>query len=147
MFLIPVIALVLTAYYISILKKATNKNIFKLLVFTTTLIALLLNLIWEIVQMPLYKDALYDVKHIAFCALASVADILMVLLLYFAVALIFGNPLWIKNLKWPRIAIVILIGGTGAVLAEIRHLSLRSWAYANSMLIIPIVNVGISPVL
>ena len=106
-----------------------------------------MNLIWELVQMPLYKDALYDVRHIAFCALASVADALMVLLLYLAVALIFRNPLWIQHLKWQQIGIVILIGGIGAVLAEMRHLSLGSWAYADSMPIIPIVSVGISPFL
>ncbi len=97
--------------------------------------------------MPLYKDALYDVQHIAFCALASIADALMVLLLYLAVALIFRNPLWIRYLKWQQIGIVILIGGIGAVLAEMRHLSLGSWAYADSMPIIPIVSVGISPFL
>ena len=106
-----------------------------------------MNLIWELVQMPLYKDALYDVQHIAFCALASIADALMVLLLYLAVALIFRNPLWIRYLKWQQIGIVILIGGIGAVLAEMRHLSLGSWAYADSMPIIPIVSVGISPFL
>ena len=115
------------------------------MVFTITGIALLMNLIWELVQMPLYKDALYDVQHIAFCALASIADALMVLLLYLAVALIFRNPLWIRHLKWQQIGIVILIGGIGAVLAEMRHLSLGSWAYADSMPIIPIVSVGISP--
>ena len=34
-----------------------------------------------------------------------------------------------------------------AVLAELRHLSSGSWGYADSMPIIPIINVGISPVL
>ena len=71
----------------------------------------------------------------------------MVPLLYFGVALIFKNLRWIQHLKWQQIAIIILIGGIGAVLAEIRHLSLGSWAYADSMPIIPIVNVDISPVL
>lgn len=147
-FLIPVIALVLTGIlYFYFLKKATNKNIFKRLVLKITIIALLLNLIWELVQMPLYKGPSYSIKQIAFCTLASVADALMVLLLYFGVAFIFRNPLWIQHLKWQQITIVILIGGTGAVLAEMRHLSSGSWAYDNSMPIIPFVNVGISPVL
>ena len=147
-FLMPVIALVLTGIlYFYFLKKATNKNIFKRLVFTITIIALLLNLIWEMVQMPLYKGSSYSIEQIAFCTLASVADALMVLLLYFGVAFIFRSPLWIQHLKWQQIAIVILIGGTGAVLAEMRHLSLGSWAYDNSMPLIPVVNVGIAPVL
>lgn len=42
---------------------------------------------------------------------------------------------------------MVLIGGAGAVLSEMRHLSLGSWAYDDSMPIIPLVNVGISPVL
>ncbi|OSZ77157.1 hypothetical protein CAP36_12140 [Chitinophagaceae bacterium IBVUCB2] len=147
-FLIPVIALVFTGIlYFYFLKKATNKNIFKRLVFTITVIALLLNLIWELVQMPLYRDSSFTIGHIAFCALASVADALMVLLLYFGVALIFRNSLWIQHLKWQQIAIVILTGGTGAVLSEMRHLSSGSWAYDNSMPLIPVVNVGIAPVL
>ena len=147
-FLIPVIALVLTGIlYFYFLKKATNKNIFKRLVLKITIIALLLNLIWEMVQMPLYKGSSYSIEQIAFCTLASVADALMVLLLYFGVSFIFRSPLWIQHLKWQQITIVILIGFTGAVLAEMWHLSSGSWAYDNSMPIIPLVNVGISPVL
>ena len=147
-FLIPFIALFLTGIlYFYFLKKATNKNIFKRFVFSITIIALLLNLIWELVQMPLYKGSSYSIEQIAFCTLASVADALMVLLLYFGVAVIFRSPLWIQHLKWQQITLVILIGGTGAVLAEMWHLSSGSWAYDNSMPIIPFVNVGISPVL
>ncbi len=95
----------------------------------------------------MYKIPAYDFKHIAFCALASLADVLMVLLLYFGLALIFKNPFWIKPLKLYRVVILVLIGGAGAVLSEMRHLSSGSWAYDNSMPIIPFVNVGISPVL
>ena len=147
-FLIPVIALVLTGIlYFYFLKKATNKNIFKRLVLKITIIALLLNLIWELVQMPLYKGSSYSIEQIAFCTLASVADALTVLLLYFGVAFIFRSPLWLQHLKWQQITIVILIGGTGEVLAEMWHLSSGSWAYDNSMPIIPFVSVGIAPVL
>ena len=51
------------------------------------------------------------------------------------------------HLKIHHIALVVIIGGVGAILSEMRHLSLRSWAYDNSMPLIPVVNVGISPVL
>jgi len=69
------------------------------------------------------------------------------MLLYFGCGLMFRNQLWIEHLKWRYIIIVVLAGGTGAVLGEIRHLSLGTGAYADSMPLIPIVNVGISPVL
>ena len=147
-FLIPILALLLVGIlYYFLLKKATDKEAFNKLVFIITIISFGLNFAWELIQVPLYVPSLYSLEHIAFCALASLADVTMVLLLYFGFALIFRNPLWIEYLNWKRIVIVILTGGIGAVLAEIRHLSLGTWAYSDLMPIIPIVNVGISPVL
>ena len=107
----------------------------------------ILNFVWELVQMPLYKDAPYTTSHIAFCALASVADALMVLLIYLVLALVFKTPFWVQNINWQRVVIVIVVGGVGAILSEMRHLSLGSWVYDDSMPIIPIVNAGLSPVL
>lgn len=147
-FLVPVIALILTGIlYFSFLKKATDKNAFNKFVIIIIVLSFLLNFAWELIQIPLYKDSFYSIGHIAFCALASLADAIMVLLLYFGFAVIFRNLFWKEHQKWNRIVMVILIGGTGAVLAEIRHLSIGTWAYSGSMPIIPVINVGISPVL
>ncbi len=96
--------------------------------------------------MPLYQGYAFDAKHIAFCGLASVVDAIVVLLLYFVFATLYKEPFWIKHLNLTRTLIIVLIGGTGAVLAEIRHLSQNNWAYASSMPIVPFVNVGLSPV-
>lgn len=146
--LFPIITLVLAGIlYFYLLKKATNKKDFNKFVFTMTVLAFLLNFTWELIQIPFYKGSSYSIVHITFCALASVADAIMVLLLYFGVSFIFRTFFCLQHVKWKRIVIVILTGGTGAVLSEIRDLSLGSWAYADSMPIIPIVNIGISPVL
>lgn len=111
-FLVPVIALVLVlALYRILSKKASNKTAFKKFVFIVTVLAFLLNLAWELWQLPLYKGSSYDIQHIIFCALASVADVIMVLLIYFGLALIYKNPLWIEHLKWQRIIVVMVIGG------------------------------------
>lgn len=147
-FLIPLLALILAGIlYFSLLKKATDKKAFNKFVFTITVLSFLQNFAWELIQVPLYFPSEYSVAHIAFCTLASLADVIMVLLLYFAFGFIFGNPFWIAHLNWKRSIIVIFVGGAGAVLAEARHLSLGTWAYADSMPIIPLINVGISPVL
>lgn len=147
-FLIPVIALTLVVLlFIYLLKKADDKVVFKRFVFTTLVLAFLLNFAWEVIQIPLYKGASFNIEHIAFCALATIADAIMVLLIYFGFALIYKNPLWVENLTLPRILILMLVGGLGAVAAEIRHVSSRSWAYDTSMPIIPVVDVGLSPVL
>lgn len=147
-FLIPVIALMFTGIlYFSFLKKSTYKRTFKRFIFTITIIAFSLNFIWELIQIPFYKGGRYSINHIAFCALATLADVIMVLLLYFGFASIFKNAFWVKKLTWQRIVILILAGGTGAVMAEIRHLSLGTWIYSDSMPIIPIIDVGIFPIL
>ena len=71
----------------------------------------------------------------------------MVLLIYFILAINYEDPLWIKHINLQRTLILILIGGIGAIFAEMRHLSLGNWAYGPSMPILPFVNAGISPVL
>ena len=148
LFLIPVIAFVLTGLlYFFLLKKATDKKAFNRFVFTIAVLAFLLNFIWELIQIPFYKGSSYSTDHILFCALASLADAIMVLLLYFGFAYIFRNPFWIQHSKWQRIIIVILIGGAGATIIEFWHLSSANWAYSDSMSIIPVVNVGLSAVL
>ena len=146
-FLVPVIVLILIiALYFYVIKK-TDREAFNKFICIMIFLAFLLNFAWELIQIPLYKNPAYNINHMAFCALASLADVLMVLLLYFGLALIFKNPLWIKHLKLHQIALVVIIGGVGAFLSEMRHLSLGSWAYDKSMPLIPVVNVGISPVL
>ncbi|CAN5275845.1 hypothetical protein BH09BAC2_BH09BAC2_02150 [soil metagenome] len=147
-FPVPVIALILVVvFYFILLKGVTNKVAFTRFVLITTLLAFVLNFAWEIIQIPLYKNNAYDVTHISFCALASVADVIMALLIYFGFAVVYKNAFWIKNINIQRALLLILTGGIGAILAEMRHLSEGDWAYASSMPIIPLVNAGISPVL
>jgi hypothetical protein len=63
------------------------------------IIAFVLNFVWEITQMPLYQGYAFDAKHIAFCGLASVADAIMVLLLYLVFATLYKQPLLDKTYK------------------------------------------------
>jgi hypothetical protein len=147
-FLFPIIALILVRLlYVFSLKRVPNKKAFKEFVWAMVVLAFLLNLAWELRQMPLYDRASFGINHVLFCALGSVADTIMVLLLYFTFTIIFKNTLWIYPLKWQWIVVVVLTGGIGAVLSEMRHLSLGNWAYSDMMPLIPIFNVGLSPVL
>jgi len=103
--------------------------------------------VWEVAQGPLYEGFQYDLGHVAFCALASVADMFMVLILLFAFGLIFKNVCWIVPLRFNRSLVLILVGGVGAMLAEKWHTASGDWSYADTMPLIPIVEVGLSPVL
>ena len=147
-FITPAIALILVALmFIYLVGKVDNKEVFKRLSFIILALAFLLNFAWEVIQMPLYKGASFKIAHVAYCVLASVADAIMVLLIFFGFALFYKNPFWVRNLTLRRIVILMLVGGIGAIIAEMRHVSAGSWAYNNSMPIIPIIDVGLSPVL
>lgn len=146
--LIPVIAISLDIFlYLILLRKTEYKRSFKQYIFTVLLFAFLFNTVWEILKIPLYKEGVYSWNHILFCVLASFADAIMVLLMYFVFSFIYKNPLWIKKINQAKIIFLILAGGIGAVLAETRHLSISTWSYAKAVPLIPVLNVGLSPVL
>ncbi len=146
--IIPAIAILLdTLLYVFLLRHTNQKKIFNRFVITTILFAFFFNVPWEILQIPLFKGGVYEWHHILFCLLASFADVIMVLLIYFGFALIYKNALWVKNLNTNRVILLVLMGGTGAILAEVWQLSIGTWSYAGAMPLIPIVNVGLSPVL
>ena len=147
-FLVPVIALLLVAIlYWYLAKDATINKKFRKFILAAGVVGFVLNLAWELIQMPLYNNGSFSINHVAFCALGAVADAIMVLLLYLVVALFLRKALWIHQLTFLRAITVVLTGGTLAIVSEMRHLSIGSWAYSKSMPIIYGVNVGISPVL
>ena len=145
-FIGPIIAIVLAGvFYTHLTRKEANKSKARKFMILVALLGFLLNFAWEVIQMPLYAGTAYDKRHIAFCGLASIADSVMVLLLYLAFGLLYKNFYWIQKLTITRIFLLMLAGGIGAILAEIRHLSAGNWTYTESMPIIPIVNTGLSP--
>ena len=147
-FLIPVSALLITiTLYILLLKKVSDKKIFKRFFLIMTSISFTLNEAWELLQMPLYEQPIYKMGHIAFCTLGALADTIMVLLLYILFVFVYKNAFWIEQKNWVKIFVVMLTGAVGAVFSEKRHLLIGSWSYDQSMPIIPLVNVGLSPVL
>lgn len=145
---VPAIVLLLViVLFRNLSKKTGRERDFKQLVIYIALIAFFLNLVWELAQGTLYKGYEYDFQHIAFCTLASVADAIMAVLLYLGFAFILKEPFWIGELSFTRGLLLMLVGGIGAILGEIRHISAGNWAYADSMPLIPFVHVGLSPVL
>ncbi len=147
-FLIPVTALLIViTLYTLLLKKVTDKKIFKRFFLIMAVISFILNEFWELVQMPLYEQPIYKMGHIAFCTLGALADMIMVLLLYVCFGFLYKKAFWVWQSNWVKILVVMLTGAAGAVLSEKRHLLIGSWAYNQSMPIVPFVNVGLSPVL
>jgi hypothetical protein len=148
LFYVPSVAFILIiGCYFYYSKKVDDKKSFNAFFWNVALFAYLFNLIWEVSQGFLYEGYIYDLDHIAFCALATVADVFMVFLLYFAYSLLYKNVYWFRQLNFTKAFFLILIGGLGAVFGETKHLAAGNWAYADSMPLLPIVNVGFTPVL
>jgi hypothetical protein len=147
-FIVPIIALIIIfILYMHLLKHSNNRSVFKRVSYLIIAFSFLLNFAWEMLQMPLYEGMEPGIQTTLFCALAAVADALMVLLIYYAFGLIYKSPLWIKHLNYVRVILLILTGGLGAVLMELRHLDTGTWGYKQTMPLIPFVKVGVLPVL
>lgn len=148
MFVTPVIALItIVLLYIYFLRKASDKPLFRRFVGVVAGLSFLLNYAWELGHCPLYTICTYDRSHFIFLALASLADGIMAGLLYFGFALIYRNGLWVLPLTTSRVFWLILVGGAGAVVSEIVHLSVGNWTYTDRMPTIPGIGVGLTPVL
>jgi len=146
--IIPGIALVtVIILYVQLLRYFNNRNVFKRLSYLIIASSFLFNFAWEMLQMPLYQGMKLNMPTTMFCGVASIADVLMVLLLYYAFAVIYKDPFWVQHFTPTRILLLMVVGTIGAILAEMLHLSTGSWKYSESMPIIPIGKVGLSPVL
>lgn len=110
------------------------------------LVGFLTNLIWENVQAPLYKGFVNFGQHFKQCLIASVGDMVFVVIVYLIFAGVFRNWYWIQNLTWKSAIPVVLLGGVSAVVFEKLAFSLGYWSY-DKMPVIPILGVGLFPVL
>ncbi|WP_018622803.1 heavy metal-binding domain-containing protein [Spirosoma luteum] len=148
LFLVPGIALFLVIVaYLYFFRRVPNKFAYRKYIVLVAGLAFLLNFLWEVSQGFLYVGYQYDWKHISFCALASVADVVMVLILFYGFVLVYGEIGWTQNLTPIRVALLTLAGGAGAIVAEKIHTARGSWSYTDAMPMLLWVNVGLIPVL
>jgi hypothetical protein len=146
--IIPIIALItVIVLYVHLLKRSHNRGAFKRLVYLIVVSSFLLNFAWEMLQMSLYEGMKVTLQTAMFCGVASFADVTMVMMLYYAFAVVYKDAFWAQHFTPTRILLLIVVGAIGAFLAEMLHLSNGSWKYSESMPVLPIGNVGLSPVL
>lgn len=147
-FIVPTIALTgVVLLYLYFAKQVCDKKNYRNYIIAIAVIAFSLNFIWEVAQGRLYEGFEYDWQHISICALASIADMLMVLILLFGFGLLYRNVFWINDLTLKRILALVTIGTIGAILGEMWHTTRGDWNYAGAMPVVPWINVGLSPLL
>lgn len=114
--------------------------------------AFLLNLPWEFLQMQLYADT-PTMSHragIDICVLATVGDAVIMLGAYVVVALASKSWIWIRVPRPPQVIGFVLIGLVASVVIEAmatRADGVIQWRYAATMPMIPVLGVGLAPIL
>ncbi len=119
----------------------------KIIVFTLS--TFILNLIWELAQgeSGLYLNHGGDVASMLRCTTATFGDILIVLGIYIIMTIIYRSSDWILNMnqgKWVNLLLISLIA---AIVVELWGLQTGRWSYSELMPIIPLIKIGLMPVL
>jgi hypothetical protein len=110
----------------------------------------LLNLPWEVWQMPFYRclERLSYSGAIRFCTLAAVGDAVISVAAFWAVSLAYGSRAWILR---PTIGQIGGFVGTGLTITVgfewLATEVLDRWQYAEAMPTLPVLGTGLLPLL
>lgn len=104
---------------------------------------------WEMLQAPFFIGMPEDwVAATAICALATLGDGVLVLVVMTAGALLYRNGRWFMLPSASRYGPIVAIGVVLQIAVEwIMVYGLHRWGYAANQPILPVVRVGILPVL
>jgi hypothetical protein len=112
------------------------------------LIAVGINFIWEMAQMPLYENMPFDSVYAWWlCFRASLGDGVIVLLIWSAGWALFRTRAWFHPLRGANSVVLVVTGAVIAVAIEIHALGAGRWAYTDLMPIVPVAGVGLSPLI
>lgn len=112
-----------------------------------------LHLLWENAQMPLFEGYGSFTEHFWICLVATATgDMIFMAVIYLSLALAHNNVLWVsdpKSYRYPATWVLPMIVGTLlAVSYELWAVMHKAhWYEYGSMPIIPIVEIGLTPVL
>ena len=112
----------------------------------------LLHLLWENLHAPLYAGFTSYREHFWICFKAAGGDFLFMLIIYVALAVVHRDPFWPANrLAYEHPATWIITPFVGALLAvgfELWAVYVdHRWQYAETMPLIPVLLIGLTPVL
>jgi hypothetical protein len=120
-----------------------EKLLFILLII---IVSLLTNFIWENFHSSFYKsyNTLLNKTRFSICTLM---DSIIVSLLYIGLAFILKDFFWIRDFRYKSVILAIIAGAVIAIIIEKLALLLNLWRYKEKMPKIPLLNVGLWPVL
>lgn len=112
--------------------------------------AFLLNFVWEFWQVPFYRDMSSDPHWQAtkVCSFATVGDAAIMLASFWAVAAVARSRAWVVGPSTTQVVLFTMVGIVVTVIAErVATEQLRLWAYTDQMPILPLLGIGLLPLL
>jgi len=110
--------------------------------------AFLLNLAWEFAQVPLFAG-MRSAPHwtaILVCGRAALGDVVIALVAFWVVAAVSGSRTWILRPTGRRVAGFVTVGLLVTIVMEwLATRVLGRWAYAGTMPVVPLLGVGVGP--
>lgn len=110
----------------------------------------LTHFVWEMLQVPLFAG-MAEAPHssvVWLCIRATGGDVFILLTSYWFSSLVWGNRQWLREGdRKPAITLVITALIVTVVMEWLATGPLERWEYANSMPMIPLVGIGLSPLL
>ena len=114
---------------------------------TVFTIAVPVNYLWELGQSPLYLPASRLRDMWWHCLVASLGDGVIIGIIYVACVFLFRERDWYVRMSASRWRALLTAGLTVGFLVEWVGLQMHRWAYADTMPILPVVVVGLVPIL
>lgn len=114
--------------------------------FILALVAGLLHLVWENFHIGLYTGYEKMKGKLPVPVLATLGDIMYTFLAVFLVGIFKGNGSWFLDAHFLDYAGLVCLGVLIALFVEYKALALDRWKYRDSMPIIPILRVGVTPI-
>jgi hypothetical protein len=107
-----------------------------------------LNFFWEVTQMPLYVEHGNLLKFAVHCIIPSFGDGIIVLMIFAIGSVVMRRVDWFDNPKLHGYILMLASGLTIAVFIEwVSVYMIGRWSYTGNMPLLPVLNVGVSPVL
>lgn len=110
----------------------------------------LAHFVWEMLQVPWFTGML-EASHGAvvwLCIRATGGDVLILLVSFWLASMVRGHRRWLLEGDWQPAAVVVVTGIAVTVAFEwLATGPLERWEYADSMPVVPLLGIGLAPLL
>lgn len=115
--------------------------------FNVVLFGFLVNLPWEFLQVPFFRQMATAIHWPAVkeCTAAAAGDAVILLVAFWVVAAAAGTRTWMMELSWARLLGFVAIGLLATIAIERHATAVGRWEYSEAMPVAPLLQVGVVP--